>query len=224
MLEQLFAKEGFALVPEVLTLQECEFIASQVSPSEALSGGTRNLIQQEWCAILASKIRSHSRLSQLIPYEYVAVQCTYFEKSASRNWLVPLHQDLSIPVAKHVENSTLRGWSEKEGTYYVQAPSETLEQMIAVRLHLDACGTQDGPLRVVPGTHTMGRLSDEYSRHSKKSGAEIECYAEQGEALVLRPLILHASSKASGTSRRRVLHFVFGPPSLPFGLQWQQAV
>jgi hypothetical protein len=38
--------------------------------------------------------------------------------------------------------------------------------------------------------------------------------------MAMRPLLLHASSKATGSSRRRVLHFLFGPPALPFGLEW----
>jgi hypothetical protein len=40
----------------------------------------------------------------------------------------------------------------------------------------------------------------------------------------MRPLLLHASSKGSGTSARRVLHFVFGPRQLPHGLAWELAV
>jgi hypothetical protein len=42
--------------------------------------------------------------------------------------------------------------------------------------------------------------------------------------LVMRPLLLHASSKATSLTPRRVLHFLFGPPSLPLGLEWQWAV
>jgi hypothetical protein len=30
----------------------------------------------------------------------------YFEKSSSRNWLVSVHQDLSIPVAERVEHAS----------------------------------------------------------------------------------------------------------------------
>ena len=41
--------------------------------------------------------------------------------------------------------------------------------------------------------------------------------------MLMRPLLLHASSKATGASRRRVLHFVFGPPALPHGLAWVRA-
>lgn len=39
----------------------------------------------------------------------------------------------------------------------------------------------------------------------------------------MRPLLLHASSKATGRSRRRVLHFVYGPAQLPSGLRWHEA-
>jgi hypothetical protein len=42
-------------------------------------------------------------------------------------------------------------------------------------------------------------------------------------AVVMRPL-LHSSSKATQLLPRRALHFVFGPPKLPLGLTWQNAV
>lgn len=170
------------------------------------------------------RIRGHSVLSKLVPAEFVATQCTYFEKSASRNWLVPVHQDLSIPVAERVSSPALRGWSEKEGSLFVQAPPGVLEQLVAVRVHLDGCAAQDGPLRVIPGTHTLGRIEPEAAAAIRGAATEVVCHAKRGEALVLRPLLLHASSKAAGTSRRRVLHYLFGPRQLPHGLRWQHAV
>jgi hypothetical protein len=48
--------------------------------------------------------------------------------------------------------------------------------------------------------------------------------ASRGGALAMRPLILHASSKATSLASRRVLHFVFGPPKLPLGLEWRWAI
>jgi hypothetical protein len=45
----------------------------------------------------------------------------------------------------------------------------------------------------------------------------------RARAMLMQPLLLHASSKATGTSRRRVLHFLFGPPALPCGLAWPHA-
>ena len=218
-----FGATGFALVPGILSAAECAAIATRIQPGAA-SAGTRCLLPLAWCAALARRLRQHPALSSLIPTGQVAVQCTYFEKSASRNWLVPIHQDLSIPVACRVDDSGLRGWSQKEGALFVQAPVELLAQLVAVRVHLDACGADDGPLRVLPGSHRLGLVAPEAAVLARNAAAEVTCEAAPCDALVMRPLLLHASSKASGQSRRRVLHFVFGPPLLTHGLAWRQAV
>lgn len=219
--EFAFAEDGFTRVDAVLRDHECETIAACAVPSSAASGGTRSLLLQDWCKSLVKRLRKQPRLSKLVPLEFAAVQCTYFEKSASRNWLVSLHQDLSIPVAERVDHHSLRGWSEKEGNLFVQAPVDLLEQLVAVRLHLDACGLEDGPLHFVPGTHLRGKIDPQAALAARSEVAEVTCNANRGSALVMRPLLLHASSKASGLSRRRVLHFLFGPRQLPHGLKWQ---
>jgi hypothetical protein len=215
-----FASDGFALVSEVLQAGECDEITRQLTPTESVSGGTRSLLSQQWCARLADKLRSHAVISRLLPAKPVAVQCTYFEKSPAKNWLVALHRDLSIPVAERVADPELRGWSEKEGILFVQPPSSILEQLVAVRVHLDACSAADGPLRVVPGSHLWGRLDTTASQ----SIGSVPCTAARGSALAMRPLLLHASSKSDGISLRRVLHFVFGPTSLSHGLRWHHSV
>ena len=217
-----FDLDGYFVVPAVLSEAECAAAASKVQLADSTAGGTRCLLSQPWCAELAGSLRAHPALHGLIARDSVAVQCNYFEKSAGRNWLVPIHQDLSIPVAKRVAAPTLRGWSEKEGMLFVRAPVNLLEQLVAVRIHLDVCGAQDGPLRVVPGSHRRGVIGDAVA--CREAGQETFCLAGVGAALVLRPLLLHASSKGTGTGRRRVLHFVFGPRDLPFGLEWNAAV
>ena len=52
-------------------------------------------------------------------------------------------------------------WSVKDGVPHVQAPAEYLEQMLAVRLHLDDADEENGALRVLVGSHRLGRLSAE---------------------------------------------------------------
>lgn len=189
-----------------------------------MSGGTRNLLVKPWCAALVERLRQHAVLSALVPHRYVAIQCTYFEKSVSRNWGVPLHQDLSIPVAGRVEGAGLGGWSCKEGSVFVQPPEELLAQLVAVRLHLEPCTAVDGPLQVLPGSHRFGRLADDETVALRRMTQAVICTAEAGEALAMRPLLVHASPKASGTSRRRLLHLVFGPREPGYGLQWRYAV
>jgi hypothetical protein len=49
------------------------------------------------------------------------------------------------------------------------------------------------------------------------------CEATAGDALLLRPLILHASRKAISAKPRRVIHLEFSAVSLPDPLRWDEA-
>lgn len=219
-----FERDGVTMVPAILSRAACAGLAAQVLLSDPAKGGTRSLLAQPWCAALVAQLRADPALASCLPAGHVAVQCTFFEKSAERNWLVPIHQDLSIPVAARVDAVALRGWSEKEGALFVQAPVAVLEQMVALRLHLDDCMDEDGPLRVVPGSHLGGIVGNADAICAREAGREVSCTAAAGDVLALRPLLLHASSKGSGSGRRRVLHVVFGPRALPHGLAWALAV
>lgn len=218
----LFERQGYAVLAQLFSENECRALDAELETATPRSAGTRNLLDAPWCAALARELRS--RLHELLPADTVAVQCTLFEKSAQTNWLVPSHQDLSIPIRERTGHPALSGWSEKEGTLYVQPPASALEQLIAVRLHLDDCGNEDGPLKVVAGSHRFGRLPEEKALEMKKILGEQTCCVGRGGALLMRPLLLHSSSKSAGAGRRRVLHFIYGPPSLPFGLAWRHAV
>jgi hypothetical protein len=121
-----FNGDGFALVQRVLNPAQCEAAAANATLASAGSAGTRNLLSQPWCELIAKQVREHPVLSSIVPPSFAATQCTYFEKSRSRNWLVSTHQDLSIPVAERVDHASLSGWSEKEGCLYVQAPGPAL--------------------------------------------------------------------------------------------------
>jgi hypothetical protein len=222
VLSPTFLRDGFAVVPTVLSDAQCDAIAASIDAFASGSPGTRSLLAHDGCRALVATLRAHPTLSVLIPADHVAVQCTYFEKSIDNNWLVPIHQDLSIPVRARVDHPALRGWSDKEGTLFVQPPADMLETFVAVRIHLDPCLATDGPLQLVPGTHTRGRIDAAEASRLKHDGPLVTCPVERGGALVMRPLALHASSKATGTSRRRVLHIVFGPSEPGYGLQWPE--
>ena len=216
------SEHGFALIKDVLDGGECDRLSTRL---QSLGRpGTRDLLQHDWCGALVSRIRSSPVLAGLLPATHVAVQCNYFEKSTATNWLVATHQDLAVPVGARVEHPDLSGWSRKQGVLYVQPPVEALQELIAIRLHVDTCAETDGPLRVVPGSHALGRIAAGDIPGIRAARGEVACPAHRGSVLAMRPLLLHASSRATGTGMRRVLHFLFGPPSLPCGLQWRYAV
>lgn len=82
-----------------------------------------------------------------------------FDKRPEVNWLVPWHQDLTICVKERREIEGFGPWSVKAGVVHVQPPARVLEEMVALRIHLDDAPADNGALRVLPGTHLLGRLS-----------------------------------------------------------------
>jgi hypothetical protein len=215
-----FAESGFTMISNLFDADRFDAIATNVASLGLGAVGSRRLLAHPWCQSLAQELQQHRELSALIPASFVVVQCTYFEKSTTQNWLVAPHQDLSIPVAERIDDAALGGWSEKEGALYVQAPIELLSQLVAVRLHIDNCGIDDGPLRVVPGSHQLGRIDATLGASMRQAEKEVVCIGGPGSVLVMRPLLLHSSSKTRGASQRRVLHFLFGPRELPHRLRW----
>lgn len=217
--------EGFRLLPGLLTPERRQALVAELAVLPPGAAGQRELLDQPWCHALARWLKALPPLQLFLPTDGVAVQCTLFEKSPDRNWLVALHQDLVVPVAERVEHAALSGWSVKGGRHFVLAPAVLLAQMVALRLHLDDATEADGGLRFVPGSHRAGVLDDAGVRSSRAQLGEVAVDARAGDALLMRPLVLHASSKATAPSgRRRVLHVLFGPREPLRGLRWHQAV
>ncbi len=165
-------------------------------------------------SLLTDLVRPH------LPSEPVPVRGIYFDKRPETNWLVTWHQDLTLAVAERVEMLGFGPWSVKDGIPHVQPSVDLLEQMLTVRLHLDDADSDNGALRVLPGTHRMGRLNAESITRCRETHAEVVCTAQTGDALLMRPLLLHASSRSVSERRRRVLHIEFAGFSLPPQLEW----
>jgi ectoine hydroxylase-related dioxygenase (phytanoyl-CoA dioxygenase family) len=152
------------------------------------------------------------------------VRAIYFDKSPETNWLVPWHQDLTIAV--NAQKQTIDGfgpWSVKDGITHVQAPITLLEQMLTVRIHLDDADESNGALRILPGSHQFGRLAADRIRELCSNGNETVCAAAAGDALLMCPLLLHASSRSTTARHRRILHIEYAAFALPNGLAWHEA-
>jgi len=131
---------------------------------------------------------------------------------------------LASPRPKHPGGGTRReslvhGLVTKVREHF-RAPVSVLESLVAVRLHIDDCDERNGTLRVVPGSHLLGRLKPELAQEVRRDLGERSVPVPRGGLMAMKPLLLHASSKAMGDGPRRVLHFLFGPPDLPEGLRW----
>ncbi len=102
-----------------------------------------------------------------------------------------------------------RGRDIGDSLRLVRGTADELSRVVAIRCHVDNCGEHDGALRVKPGSHKLGvLLANEIPTKTHAIEWQTQV-AQAGDALLMRPLTVHASSKSTGTSRRRVLHFVF---------------
>src|SRR5262249_11778438 len=95
------------------------------------------------------------------------------------------------------------------GVLYAHAPGWALARVIALRLHLDESNEHNGPLRVIPNSHLEGLLSDAAVIDLANKSAAVDCLSPKGGVIAMRPLTIHASSKARSTAPRRVLHIEY---------------
>ena len=148
------------------------------------------------------------------------VRANLFAKSAGADWFVPWHQDVTVCVRKRRGHSGFSNWTRKGGVDHAAAPLSVLRRMVALRLHLDACPANAGPLEVLPRTHHAMHDAPARERSILSIPATI-LTAAQGDVLVMSPLLLHRSCRMDRPMSRRVLHVEFACQALPDPLQWQ---
>jgi ectoine hydroxylase-related dioxygenase (phytanoyl-CoA dioxygenase family) len=141
-------------------------------------------------------------------------KATIFDKSTTANWLVVWHQDTALPLKNRRDNPEWGPWSVKDGVTYAHAPAHALERVLALRVHLDDSMAENGPLRVLPGTHVQGVLTDNAIHDLSTQIQAVDCPVPKGGVLAMRPLIVHASSKSLTDHPRRVLHIEYAETAM----------
>ena len=183
----------------------------------------RNILSIPAVRELASASQIRRLIEPVLGSKCFAVRGIFFNKSIESNWKVVWHQDVTVAVRERKQIEGFGPWSKKDGVLHVQPPSAILSGMLSIRLHLDENGFDNGPLRVIPGSHTDGRLSpDPIAKCEKKN--QVICTVPAGGALLMSPLLLHASSAGQVAKPRRVIHLEFTSKALPHGLKWHEVV
>ncbi len=186
--------------------------------------GVRNLLEICPAALeLAREAEIRQLVTPVLGERAFAVRAIFFDKVPGTNWSLFWHQDNVISVAARAEAAGYVGWSNKAGVWQVQPPAPVLANMMAVRVHLDDCGPDNGPLRVLPGSHRSGWLDDQIDEW-KKRVPEVVCEVKCGGVVAMCPLLLHASAKSAAVGHRRVIHIEYARDDLPEGLEWNNRV
>jgi len=215
-----FEEYGFAVVPTCLDENTVGRLGSHFDDA---SHGMRNLLAVPIVRELAASDAVRTLAKAVLGRDCFAVKGTFFDKTQKANWKVVWHQDLTIMVRERREVPGFGPWTTKAGIVHVQPPADILNHILAIRLHLDESGPDNGPLRVVPGSHKHGRLTPEQFVQWQKADSLV-CTVPRGGALLMRPLLLHASSACVVPKPRRVIHLEFAADELPGGLEWYDRV
>lgn len=208
-LSQLFFENGYHIEPDLIDEQECDDLLTSILGGRASSGraGIRNLMSTSEVSRVACDGRLTGLAGELTGQTLVPYKATLFEKTGKANWLVAWHQDTALPVEAAVEGN---GWgpnSVKESRTFSHAPTRALAKVLALRIHLDASTPENGPLRVIAGSHHERLSEDDFAEWTKKKS--IECLVGKGGVLAMSPLLLHASSKCLTDKPRQVLHIEY---------------
>jgi Phytanoyl-CoA dioxygenase (PhyH) len=226
-------RAGFAPLPGVLTAADCTTVARDLTAALAGSGDDPAAIRHGGGGVYAARnvldlwpaaadvwrtpALTHALATALGP-RFGLVRALFFDKPPERTWALPWHKDLTVAVREHRPNlGPFAKPTVKAGVAHLEAPAEILAAMLAVRLHLDDVTAENGPLQIIPGSHRDGKrlVFGAMPPHT--------VFARAGDALLMRPLLTHASGRSQpGTIRhRRILHLEFAAGSdLPAGFAW----
>lgn len=217
-------EQGFELEKQFISPELVQTLISEITSSNEFKTphGIRNAEKRFTCiAKLANSKKIIAKARSILAEEPQLVRAIFFDKTPEKNWLVSWHQDKTVSVNKQQNIEGWGPWSLKDNTHHVQPSESVLSNMVTFRIHLDESNSESGCLKVIPSSHIRGVLKQAEINALAGESKFIECEANAGDMLIMRPLILHASSKATNPSHRRVIHLEFSSFELPDGLSWE---
>ena len=210
-LRKSIEENGFAILPGVFAHESLDCLLEeidQLAPRRSRAG-LRHALKLTPVAALAQGAQMMDLTREILGADAFPFRATLFDKSPESNWLVVWHQDTALPLRERIDVAGWGPWSVKEGIPYAHAPTSALAQVVALRISFDDSTVENGPLRVLPGTHTLGVLSDDAVHELAVQAAPVNCVVPKGGVLIMRPLLIHASSKSASEEPRRVLHIEY---------------
>lgn len=206
--DKTIEEDGFAILPGLFSQDYLDRLLREINElaPRRSRAGVRHALGLPPVAAAARQPQMIELARGVLGPDAFPFRATLFDKSPGANWLIVWHQDTALPLREKVDSPGWGPWSVKEGIAYAHAPASTLTQVLALRVSCDDSTTDNGPLRVLPRTQTLGVLSDDDIHDLSVRIAPVDCVVPKGGIVAMRPLVVHASSKSHNEVRRRVLH------------------
>ena len=203
--------QGHHIFHDVFTPAEMRGVLDHLAAADldGTKAGARHVLRVPVVRDLAGDARMQQMARRFLGPTAMPFRATLFNKSQRANWLVVWHQDTALPLQQRNDWVEWGPWSTKAGVLYAHAPASALGQVVALRVSLDDSLPTNGPLRVLPDTHRAGVLTGEQIEQLARDVAPVDCLGASGSVVAMRPLTVHASSKATSDQPRRVLHIEY---------------
>lgn len=218
-----FEKDGVEIRKALLSWNHIESIKEDINleSDKFKKYGVRNL-EKRFRSIskLARDVKVMSIARSFLNSRVSLVRAMFFDKTPDKNWYVTWHQDKTVTLNKKIELKGWGPWSIKDKVQHVQPPVSVLNNMVTIRLHIDSADEKNGCLKVFPGTHECGILKQMDIDEIVENSRAVSCIVEARDAVIMRPHILHSSSKSEEPSHRRVVHLEYSSFELPDGASW----
>jgi len=183
--------------------------------------GVRNLEKKfQSISKLANDETILSIARNLLNDQVSLIRAIFFDKTPGKNWFVTWHQDKTVTLNKKITLDGWGPWSIKDEVHHVQPPIAVLNSMVTIRIHIDPSDENNGCLKVIPGSYKRGILKQKDIDELVLNARAVPCIVEASDAVIMRPHILHSSSKANEPSHRRVVHLEYSSYALPDGASW----
>ena len=222
-------RDGYLMLRAVFSAGEAEEM--RASLEEALARGAAILGAEGAMYAARNVLSAWPRAAEVVRREsmraalagalgpgFGLVRGLYFDKPPGQSWALPWHKDVTLAVRDNrLPSAHFAKPTVKAGVPHVEGPVWLLERMLTARLHLDDVTDENGPLKVVPGSHRSGKTL------TLVDAPITTLHAKAGDVLLIRPLVAHCSNRSrAGTERhRRILHLEFAASSeLPDGYAW----
>jgi ectoine hydroxylase-related dioxygenase (phytanoyl-CoA dioxygenase family) len=204
-------QNGYEVLPELGSKSQAEILMGELTDAglPRSRAGIRHVMSHPGVSEIAHAEKVLCIVKAVLGEAAIPFRATLFDKSPNSNWLVMWHQDTALPLSQRGQADGWGPWSVKDGVTYAHAPANALERVMAVRIHLDDSTLNNGPLRILPGTHRAGVLTDEEIHKLSEDVRAVDCPIPKGGVILMRPLVVHASSKSTSDEPRRVIHIEY---------------
>ena len=230
-------RDGYAVLPSIYSQREVDHIISQLQESLAVAVNEKDLLHSKTGVVygarnllrvlpVAREMWRQPRLMEVLTAvlgpDFGLVRGLFFDKPPGDSWSLPWHRDLTIAVRDNrLPSECFQRPTTKAGLPHVEAPRTILDRMLTLRIHLDDVTQENGPLKVIAGSHQHDNDAMAESQSATDNMRDI--LAPSGDVLAMRPRIVHGSDGTSPDTKlhRRVIHLEFAADrDLPDGFEW----